>query len=153
MLKLGRYFVNVHRPDHTSIGSDSAIRNKSFQYEPYEDCPYTYAVWTHVVRWFGLQQILSSNSISTVYRWWKSAERFVVRNKNQLLMVWWWIFGGISGRSEIDELSARIQGSCWWRVPNQRRFSYSSGGHQSKNEFLTICPSGFFVVCFCDFIA
>jgi hypothetical protein len=34
-----------------------------------KDCPYTCAVWTQVVRWFGLRQMLHSNSTRTIYGW------------------------------------------------------------------------------------
>ena len=60
-----------------------------------KDCPYACAVWTHVVRWLDLQQILPSNSTSTVYRWWKRCQKVFSKEQKPtfdgLMMYFWWI--------------------------------------------------------------
>jgi len=59
-----------------------------------KDCPYTCAVWTHVVRWLDLQQILPRNSTSTVYRWWKRCQKVFSKEQKPtfdgLMMYFWW---------------------------------------------------------------
>ncbi|KAG2613660.1 hypothetical protein PVAP13_4KG388801 [Panicum virgatum] len=59
-----------------------------------KDCPYTSAVWTHVTRWFDLQQLPPSSSTSTVYRWWKMCRKVFSKEQKPafdgLMICFWW---------------------------------------------------------------
>ena len=58
-----------------------------------KDCPYTSAVWTHVVRWLDLQQLPASTSTSTVYRWWKMCRKVFSKEQKPAfdgLMMYFW---------------------------------------------------------------
>ena len=68
-----------------------------------KDCPYTSAVWTHVVRWLDLQQLPPSTSTSTVYWWWKKCRKVFSKEQKPAFDGLLMYFGGISGRSAIDE--------------------------------------------------
>jgi hypothetical protein len=55
---------------------------------------HTCAVWIQVVKWFGLQQLLPSNSTSTIYQWWKRCRKVFSKEQKStfdgLMMYFWW---------------------------------------------------------------
>jgi len=63
-------------------------------YKSQEDCSYTCAVWDQLVNWLNLHQLPASNSVSSIYRWWKKCRAMVAKDNKSffdgLVIYFWW---------------------------------------------------------------
>ena len=59
-----------------------------------KDCSYTCAVWDQLVNWLNLHQLPASNSVSSIYRWWKKCRALVAKDNKSffdgLVIYFWW---------------------------------------------------------------
>ncbi|KAG2563715.1 hypothetical protein PVAP13_8KG317612 [Panicum virgatum] len=59
-----------------------------------KDCLYTCAVWDQLVNWLNLHQLPASNSVSSIYRWWKKCRAMVAKDSKSffdgLVIYFWW---------------------------------------------------------------
>ena len=78
-----------------------------------KDCPYTSAVWTHVVRWFDLQQLPPSSSTSTVYRWWKMCRKVFSKEQKPAFdgLMMYFLVEYLEG-AQSTNFSTRVERSC-----------------------------------------